>query len=180
MCPLCTHHNAADQSLTEFILPRLHKKVKLQIGFSALADQIIYIEPYNLKVFNRSQGKYVKLKNNPVDKKGMPNDITYIEDCLCNGYILFQCKHDGLYVYELGSDRVTLVDEMSHGSYISAGYGKKHQIIYERCETNRPDKETPSHTASLYIYDCLTGEKRPFMNDKQWKEVYQKKRYLRK
>lgn len=51
--------------------------------------------------WNRRQGKYVQLKNNPVDKKGMPNDITYIED-------------------------------------------------------------------------CLTGEKRPFMNDKQWKEVYQK------
>jgi len=142
--------------------------------FYADADQIIYIEPYDFKVFDRKQGKYIKLKNNPTDKKGMPNGKIYIEDCMCDGYILFQCKYDGLYVYKLGSDRVTLVDEMSHGSYISAGYGKKHQIIYERCEICQPGKEASDHTASLYIYDCLTGEKQPFMNDKQWKEVYKK------
>ncbi len=142
--------------------------------FYADADQIIYIEPYDFKVFDRRQGEYVKLKNNPVDKKGMPNDHTYIEDCMCDGYVLFQCKYEGLYVYELGSDRITLVDEMAHGSYISAGYGKKHQIIYERCEICQPDKESSDHTATLYIYDCLTKEKRPFMNDEQWKEAYKK------
>lgn len=148
--------------------------------FYADANQIVYITCYySFKVFDRRTGKYVKLKNNPEDKKGMPNDITYIEDCMCDGYILFQCKYDGLYVYELGSDHLTLVDEMAHGAYISTGYGKKHQIIYERCDTCQPGKgkdagEAPDHTASLYIYDCLTEEKQLFMKDEQWKEAYKK------
>lgn len=145
--------------------------------FYADADQIIYIDPYDFKVFDRRTGKYIKLKNNPKDKKGMPNDITYMEDCMCDGYILFQCKYDGLYVYELGSDRLTLVDEMAHGAYISTGYGKKHQIIYERCDTCQPGKdarEAPDHTAALYTYDCLTGKKQLFMKDEQWKEAYKK------
>lgn len=145
--------------------------------FYADTDQIVYINPYDFKVFDRRTGKYIKLKNNPKDQKGMPNDITYMEDCMCDGYILFQCKYDGLYVYELGSDRLTLVDEMAHGAYISTGYGKKHQIIYEHCDTCQPGKDArkaPDHTAALYIYDCLTGEKQLFMKDEQWKEAYKK------
>ncbi len=142
--------------------------------FYADADQIVYINPYDFKVFDRRKGNYIKLKNNPEDKKGMPNRMTYIKDCICDGYILFQCKYDGLYVYEFGSDQVTRVDEMAHGGYISAGYGEKHQIIYEKCETCQPGKEVADHTATLYIYDCLTGERQLFMKDEQWKETYEK------
>lgn len=143
--------------------------------FYADENYIVHIVPYEFKVFDRKAGKYIKLKGEPVDKKSPPNNVDYFSDCVCGNNILFQCKHVGLYMYTLGSDKIVSVDKRTHGAYAAVAYDRENQIIYERCDACEEFDKNPKyeHQVSLYTYDCETGEKQKLVSEDVWKKVYE-------
>lgn len=141
--------------------------------FYANEDYIVYIVPYDFKVYDRKAEKYLKLKGEPQDKKCPPNNAVYMSDCVCGNNIIFQCKHDGLYRYELGSDKIVPIDKRTHGAYSAVVYEKGNQIIYERCDAcEEHDKGAEDHQVSWYLYDCGTGERQKLVTEAEWKKLY--------
>lgn len=143
--------------------------------FYANEDYVVYIMPYDFKVFDRKAGKYLKLQGEPLDKKCPPNNVEYIADCVCGDHVFFQCKHDGLYMYTLGEDKIIPIDRRTHGSYSAVSDDKRNQIIYERCDRCEEfDKNEEGHQVSWYLYDCGTGEKKKLVTEDVIQTVCQK------
>lgn len=141
--------------------------------FYANEDYIVYIVPYDFKVYDRKTGKYLKLKGEPEDKKCKPNNAVYMNDCVCGNNIIFQCKYDGLYRYELGSDKIVPIDKRTHGAYFAVVYEKGNQIIYERCDVcEEHDKGAEDRQISWYLYDCGTGERQELVTEAELKKLY--------
>lgn len=139
--------------------------------FFANDNYLVYFtDNYELRVFDRSAGKFVAIRDIE-DKKGPVADALFsMKDSMIGDTLFIGCKYSGLYSYTLGDRKPKCIDKTVHGAYAAIVCPQQNQVIYQHCK----DCDGKNHGEIVwYCYRLDSGEIAPFKTGEQWKQLYE-------